>query len=282
MIRAMTESSAVPLAGRVALVTGVSRRIGIGYALARRLAGRGADVLVTSWAPHDAEQAWGADPLGPDGVVEALRAELPTGAGTVRHRATDLADPAAPAALIDWAYAECGAVDALVATHARSSVAYLHEVTAAELDLCYAVNVRATLLLAQQFAARRDDTRPGGRVVTFTSGQHLGPMPNELPYIASKGALQQLTASLAATLAHRGVTVNCIDPGPTDTGYADPDSRRIVADRMPFGRWGHPDDVANLVEFLLSDAGAWITGQTLTSDGGWSLRSGIPPKENTD
>ncbi len=279
MIPSVTDAAVGPLVGRVALVTGVSRRVSIGYALARRLASRGADVLITSWAPHDVEQPWGADPLGPDGVLAALRAELPAGAGTVRHRAADLADPLAPAALVDWAYTECGAVDALVATHARSSEAYLSEITAAELDLSYAVNVRATLLLAQAYAARHDDARPGGRIITFTSGQHLGPMPNELPYIASKGALQQLTGSLAATLAGRHITVNCIDPGPTDTGYADEDSREFVASRMPLAhRWGHPDDVANLVEFLLSDAGAWITGQTLTSDGGWSLRTGIPPK----
>jgi 3-oxoacyl-[acyl-carrier protein] reductase len=271
----MTGSSATGLAGRVALVTGASRRIGIGYALARRLATRGATVLVTSWAPHDAEQPWGADPLGPDGVLAALRAELPAGAGAVLHRAADLADPRAPADLVDWAYQQCGALDALVATHARSSEAWLHELTAAELDLCYAVNVRATLLLTREFAARHDDTRPGGRVITFTSGQHAGPMPNELPYIASKGALHQLTSSLAVTLARRGITVNCIDPGPTDTGYADDETREIVASRMPAGRWGRPDDVANLVEFLLSPAGGWITGQTLVSDGGWSLR--VPP-----
>jgi 3-oxoacyl-[acyl-carrier protein] reductase len=267
-----------PLAGRVVLVTGVSRRVSIGYVLARRLATRGATVLVTSWAPHDAEQPWGADPLGPDGVVAALQAELPAGAGAVLHQAADLADPQAPANLLDWAYRESGALDALVATHARSSEAWLHELTAAELDLCHAVNVRATLLLIREFAARRDDTRPGGRVITFTSGQHAGPMPNELPYIASKGALHQLTGSLAVTLAARGITVNCVDPGPTDTGYADEESRRIVADRMPFGRWGQPDDVANLVEFLLSDAGGWITGQTLVSDGGWSLRAGLLPR----
>jgi len=273
----MTDAPDSSLAGRVVLVTGLSRRIGIAYGLARRLAARGATVLATSWAAHDAEQPWGADPLGPDGVLAALRAELPAGAGPVRHRPADLADPDAPAELFDWAYREAGAVDALVATHARSSAAYLHEVTAAELDLSYAVNVRATLLLGKQFAARHDDSRPGGRIVTFTSGQHAGPMPNELPYIASKGALHQLTGSLAATLARRGITVNCIDPGPTDTGYADEDSRAFIADRMPSGRWGHPDDAANLVEFLLSAAGAWITGQTLVSDGGWTLRDGLPP-----
>jgi 3-oxoacyl-[acyl-carrier protein] reductase len=266
-----------PLAGRVALVTGVSRRIGIAYELAARLASLGADVLVTSWEPHDAAQPWGADPLGTSGVIEALRGSLPPDSGRILHRAVDLALPAAPASLIDWAYDECGALDALVATHARSSEGYLEEVTATEIDLSYAVNVRATLLLIQAYAARHDDARPGGRVITFTSGQHHGPMPNELAYIASKGALQQLTTSLAAHLARRRITVNCIDPGPVDTGYADEESREFVAARMPQARWGTPVDVANLVEFLVSDAAAWITGQTLVSDGGWSLRSGIPP-----
>jgi 3-oxoacyl-[acyl-carrier protein] reductase len=266
----------LPLAGRTAIVTGVSRRVGIGYTLAGRLAARGADVLAHSWAPHDAEQPWGADPLGPDGVIAALRDGLPAGSGRVVHHAADLADPDAPAAAVAAASA-LGPVDILVANHARSSEQWLADLTAAELDLSFAVNVRATLLLVQAFAAARPPGRPGGRVVLFTSGQHAGPMPNELPYIATKGALHQLTGSLAATLVTQDITVNCIDPGPTDTGYADEDSRRAVAARHPARRWGTPDDVANLVGWLVSDAGGWVTGQVLVSDGGWMLRSGVPP-----
>ena len=83
------------------------------------------------------------------------------------------------------------------------------------------MNTRAPLLLVQAYAARRDDRRGPGRILLFTSGQHLGPMPGELPYIATKGALQQVTASLAEALADRGITVNCLNPGPVDTGYAD-------------------------------------------------------------
>ena len=270
-------SDSRPLAGRTAIVTGVSRRAGIGYAVAGRLATRGAAVLAHSWAPHDAEQPWGADPLGPDGVVAALRAELPPGAGRVEHHAADLADPQAPAALLALAADRLGPVDVLVANHARSSGYGLGALTAAELDLTLAVNVRATLLLVQAFAAAHERGRPGARVVLFTSGQHAGPMPAELPYVASKGALQQVTGSLAAALAPAGITVNCIDPGPTDTGYADDDSRRHVAARHPARRWGTPADVANLVEWLASDAAAWITGQTLVSDGGWMLRNGVSP-----
>jgi 3-oxoacyl-[acyl-carrier protein] reductase len=110
--------------------------------------------------------------------------------------------------------------------------------------------------------------------VLFTSGQYHGAMPEELPYIASKAAVQQLTASLAVELAPRGITVNCVNPGPNDTGYATGEQRRRVEQAMPSGRWGRPDDVAKLVAWLCTDDADWITGQTIASDGGWSARGG--------
>jgi 3-oxoacyl-[acyl-carrier protein] reductase len=108
--------------------------------------------------------------------------------------------------------------------------------------------------------------------VLFTSGQYHGAMPAELPYIASKAVLQQLTASLAVTLAARAITVNCVNPGPNDTGYATGEPYRRVVEAMPGGRWGRPDDAARLVAWLCSDEAGWITGQTIASDGGWSAR----------
>jgi 3-oxoacyl-[acyl-carrier protein] reductase len=258
-------ASPLSLDGRVAIVTGASRRRGIGQALVRRLAAQGAAVLVHSWSPHDAEQPWGADP---DGVAPLLT-ELRASGARVEHVEADLADPAAPARLVEAALAAFGRLDVVVANHARSSGFDLASVTADELDRTFAINVRATLLLVQGFAARFE-AAAGGRVILFTSGQYHGAMPDELPYIASKAALNELTPSLAVELMPRGITVNCIDPGPTDTGYADEAALAAVAARMPGGRWGQPDDVARLVGWLASDEAAWITGRTIASDGGWS------------
>ena len=259
-----------PLAGRVAIVTGVSRRVGIGLAVARRLAALGAGLFVTSWAAHDREQPWGAD----HGGVAAVLAELGSGdasspaVGRVEHLEADLLDPEAPDRVMAAAVEAFGHVDILVCNHARSSLGGLGQLTTAELDASFAVNTRAVLLLVQAFAAQHGG-RPGGRVVLFTSGQHLGPMPGELAYAASKGALVEVTASLADTLADRGVTVNTINPGPTDTGYVDQATRERVATMFPAGRWGAPDDAARLVAWLCTDDAAWVTGQVVNSEGGF-------------
>jgi 3-oxoacyl-[acyl-carrier protein] reductase len=256
-----TDSSR-PLGGRGALVTGVSRRIGIGYAIGARLRALGADVFVQGYAPHDATQPWGADPRG----VAALAAELGTG-----HVECDFADPAAPAACVAQAAAALGHVDILIANHAMSCDQDLAALDAAAIDATFAVNVRATLLLVQAYASAHDDARPGGRVVLFTSGQHLGPMTRELPYAASKGAIHGITASLAAELAPRGILVNALNPGPTDTGWATPELTAQELEHMPLGRWGRPEDAARIVGWLATDEAAWVTGQVLTSDGGFSL-----------
>ena len=250
------------------IVTGASRRIVIGAAIARRVVADGAAVLLHSWVPHDAEQPWGADLGGPEALVNELR----QAGGRVEHISADLADGDRPAALVAAARDRFGHVDAVVANHARSSAQSLEALTADDLDRSYAVNARATLLLIQAFAAQHDDSRPGGRVLMFTSGQYHGAMPAELPYIAAKAALHALTRSLAVHLMPRGITVNCINPGPNDTGYADDETRAGAAVQNPAGRWSTPVDTARLVAWLLSDEADWITGQTIAADGGWSAR----------
>lgn len=257
-----------PLHERVVIVTGASRRVAIGAAIARRAVADGASVLLHTWSAHDAEQPWGEDVDGP----EALLGELRAAGGRVAHLSADLADPAAPAAIVAAARDVFGHVDALIANHARSSGQDLEHLTATELDLSYAVNTRATLLLTQAFAAQHEDTRPGGRVLLFTSGQYHGALPDELPYIASKAALHEVTRSLAVHLMPRRITVNCINPGPNDTGYADAETRAAITAASPGARWSTPADTARLVGWLLSDEADWVTGQTIASDGGWSSR----------
>jgi len=231
------------LQGRAALVTGVSRRTGIGAAIARRLAALGADLFLCGWSAHDADQPWGADPDG----IEVMEA--------------DFLDRDAPAAVMAAAVAALGHVDILVANHARSDHLGLADTTADELDAQWAVNARATLLLVQAFASQHDD-RAGGRVVMLTSGQHRGPMPGELGYVATKGAIHQVTRTLAAELLGRGITVNTVNPGATDTGWATAEQRA----RVPV--WGKPDDGARLIGWLCTDDAQWITGEVIDSTGG--------------
>ncbi|HWT25372.1 MAG TPA: SDR family oxidoreductase [Solirubrobacteraceae bacterium] len=259
-------AAGAPLGGRGALVTGVSRRAGIGYAVARRLREAGADVVIQGFDPGP-----GSDTLAADaGGVAALAADLRVAA----HVEEDFADPAAPAACVAAAAAAVGHVDILIANHAASCDQDLEQLDAAAIDATLAVNVRATLLLVQAYAARHDDARPGGRVVLLTSGQDLEPMPRELPYAASKGALHTLTASLAAHLAPRGILVNALNPGPTDTGWATPELTRHELRRLPLGRWGTAEDAARAIAWLAGDEAAWVCGQVITSDGGFSLSRG--------
>jgi 3-oxoacyl-[acyl-carrier protein] reductase len=243
------------LTGKNALVTGVSRRAGIGFAIARRLQEAGAGVFVQGWTAHDVEQEY----AGAEGT-ERVAAELGVG-----HIEADFAEPDAPARVVAAAREALGPLDILVVNHARSGGGPLGQTTADELDGFLHENVRASLLLVKELAAQHEGD--GGRVVLMTSGIHKGPMTSELAYAVSKGALLVATPTLADELAGRGITVNCVNPGPTDTGWglADIDP----TPRMPSSRWGEPDDAARLVAWLCSDDARWVTGQVIDSEGGF-------------
>ncbi|MGW1375523.1 SDR family oxidoreductase [Streptomyces sp. NPDC002446] len=261
----------LPLLGRTALVTGASRRGGIGYAVARRLAAYGAGVYLHHHVPHDAEQPWGADPGGPQAVVAGVR-ELAAPGAVVAHGPADLARPDAPARLVDTAAETLGGrLDILVANHALSGAdGPLGAIDAAMLDAHWAIDTRSVVLLVQAYARRRARQEPGGRIVMMTSGQDRGGgMPEEVAYALAKGALASVTRTLATGLAGLGVTVNTVNPGPVDTGYAVGELRERVAASFPGGRWGAPDDPARLIAWLATDEAAWITGEVINSEGGF-------------
>jgi 3-oxoacyl-[acyl-carrier protein] reductase len=240
-----------------AIVTGASRRAGIAAPVALALARDGWNVLTTGWPAHDAREARSSEP---EEIVAELRG---LGVDAAWHE-DDLADPEAPARIFDAAEA-IGAVTALVACHAHSESGGIVDTDAAQIDRHLGVNLRGTLLLVQELVRRIDGP---GRIVVFTSGP---PLAGEIAYAASKGALSWSVLSAAVELGPRGITVNAIDPGPTDTGWMDDRLRNAVARSTPLGGAGAPTDVARLVAFLCSDAAARITGQEIRADGGFSL-----------
>ncbi|MDR6865659.1 3-oxoacyl-[acyl-carrier protein] reductase [Microbacterium resistens] len=287
----------LPLHGRTALVTGVSRRRGIGYAVATTLARLGAHVFIHHHRPHDLDQPWGGDDL--DAVRAGIAAALAPDA-RMGDRGGDLAAASVIEDVLDAASALTGSLDILICNQAVSgSDGGVLDMTPERLDRHWDVNARATLLLTAGFARRkahalgavtervlrpgeRPDAlgpfeRPTGSVVWMTSGQVHSPMPGEVAYATSKAALAGVTASAAADLLRLGITLNTVDPGPVNTGYLDPESSDRDAgamdwlDRLPFGRLGVPDDPARLIGWLCTEAGAWIVGQVLTSDGGFRL-----------
>ncbi|WP_314173654.1 SDR family oxidoreductase [Streptomyces winkii] len=263
----------LPLRGRTALVTGASRRAGIGHAVARRLAAYGASVYTHHHRPHDSAQPWGTDPDGPGALADTVRESAAPGA-TVAHGPGDLTEPDAPARLIARASEALGGggLDILVANHALSgSDGPLDSVDAEMLDAHWAVNTRSVILLIQAFARLpRPDDAPSGRVVVMTSGQDVrGGMPEEICYGLAKGALASSVRTLATALAPR-ITVNAVNPGPVDTGYRDGEDHAAVAALFPGGRWAVPDDPARLVSWLTTDEAAWITGEVINSENGFA------------
>ena len=200
----------------VALVTGVSRRGGIGFAIARRLAEAGFDLVIQHWVLHDADQPWGSDDI--DLVVSELRSCLMPGRRLV-HVSADFSQPDTPEAVVDAGMREFGHVDVLVANHAMSgSDGSLDSITAADLDYHWAVNTRSSILLAAAVAQVRDPGVPG-RIVFMTSGQDLGPLPGEIAYGASKAALAGITKTIAYELAPRGVYGKLREPGAGGFGF---------------------------------------------------------------
>lgn len=257
------------LAENVALVTGATRQQGIGAAICRALAARGADVAFSHWRPYDAAFPW----AGADSEPEELERQLIGAGARAAAIECDLSDPAAPARLLDAVEERLGPVGILVNNAAYSTNDGYERLDAATIDAHYAVNLRGAMLLAAEFARRFAPVEGRyGRIINLTSGQGLGPMPDELAYGATKGAIEAFTRSLAPAVAAKGITVNAVNPGPTDSGWISAELREKLLTKFPMGRLGTPEDAARLVAWLAGPESGWVTGQVINSEGGF-LRS---------
>jgi 3-oxoacyl-[acyl-carrier protein] reductase len=244
----------------VVLVTGVGRRIGIGAAVAERLASDGFDVGFTWWSSYDERMPWGGDTSVVDEVSERFAA---AGARGVAVEA-DLELPGTAADVFDRVEASLGPVSALVLCHCESVDSGILDTSLESFDRHFAVNARATWLLIRELARRYRGAHGAGRIVALTS-DHTA---HNLPYGSSKAALDRITLAAAVELADLGITANVVNPGATDTGWMTPAQLEQVAAATPLGRVGTPADVANLVSFLCSTQGGWVNGQLLASNGG--------------
>ena len=253
--------------GKLALVTGASRKAGIGAAIARELARDGADIFITYYRPYDQETGLSGDPDEPELLLDELRR---TGC-RANGLELDLSDPQAPSTLFDHVEATCGTVTILVNNATYSMRDGIENLSAEQMDKHYAVNVRAMALLCAEFVRRCKESTSGGvygRIINLSSGQGLSPMPGELAYAATKGAVEAFSRSLSAEVATLKITVNAVDPGATDTGWIPSELKTKLEAGSPMGRLGMPEDAARLIRFLASAEAEWITGQVIHSRGG--------------
>ncbi len=248
------------MAKKTALVTGVGRKVGIAAEIAKQLAKDGWNLVLTFWTPYDNRMPWGTQAGDPS----AIKDQLERMGAAVYLIESDLERQESPMQIFKYVEDTCGSVSALILCHCESVDSGILNTSLESFDRHFAVNARASWQLIKEFA--NQIPTDGGRILALTS-DHTA---YNLPYGASKGALDRIVTAAARELAHLKITANVINPGPIDTGWMDDETRAHLTKRQPSGRLGSPEDIANLVSFLLSQRGHWINGQLIKSDGGLS------------
>jgi 3-oxoacyl-[acyl-carrier protein] reductase len=244
----------------IVLITGASRSIGIGSSIAEELAKSGWDIALTYWQPYDASMPWGSEPK----EVELLCHKLEQFGSRSTAIEADLSLTDSVSRIFDVIEHDLGDVTAMAISHCHSVDSDILSTSIDSFDLHFAVNARATWLLVKEFGNRFRGEFGSGRIVSITSDHTAG----NLPYGASKGAMDRIILAAASEFRSLGITANAINPGATDTGWMSETLKTDVQSRTLLDRVGTPQDCANLVKFLCSKEGGWINGQLLYSNGG--------------
>jgi 3-oxoacyl-[acyl-carrier protein] reductase len=249
---------------KIAIVTGVSRLEGIGRAICIELAKSGVDIFFTYWRAYDKEMPWNVKDNEPDIIQEQI-----TNLGVNCHKMElDLMNEASIGLLFLEVNKKMGIPSILINNATYSTQTDIFNITSQELDKHYFVNLKATTLLISEFV-KCFQGYTNGRIINISSGQSLSIMSSEIAYAMTKGAIETLTRTLSQELAYKGITINAVNPGLTDSGWLDNTNRELFKDRFPMGRFGKPEDAARLVTFLVSEQATWITGQIIHSEGGF-------------
>lgn len=246
----------------VALITGAGRKINIASEIARSLASDGWDICFTYWRAYDKSMPWGSRTQD----IDELENELKSKGARVRSIETDLSLPENPAVLLEFCCCELGLPTALILSHCYSVDSDIRTTTVESFDRHFALNARAVWLLIREFEKKFSPGEDGGRIIALTSDHTAG----NLPYGASKGALDRIVLASAVEFRDRNIRANVINPGANDTGWMNDNLKEEVRKGTLAGRLGSPEDTANLVSFLCSEKGGWINGQLLYSNGGLS------------
>jgi 3-oxoacyl-[acyl-carrier protein] reductase len=243
------------LQNKVAIITGSSR--GIGADIALTLAKAGARVVINYSGNQNAA----------DNVVSAIQAD----SGNAIAVKADVSKPEDVKLMFDTAIDQFGKIDILVNNAGCIVYKTIQDTTDDDFDRLFAVNVKGTFNTLRESATRLEN---GGRIVNFSSSVTRLMLPTYGTYSATKGAVEQLTRVFAKEVGARGITVNSISPGPTNTElFTEGKSQEVInrlAGMAALGRIGEPMDIARVVQFLVSDQAAWVTGQNIAANGGFA------------